>query len=117
MQHGDVMKKCNFDLLTPSPGSGGGGGGCGQNICYHVAAFIMPLNLICNKTISVKVKVWPTDRFGRVGVCGKSICYRDSLYMQHDLVLKKFKFDLLNPSPGSGLGGVRQIFATMLLHL
>ena len=28
---------------------------------------MMPLNLICNKTISVKVKVWPTDRFGRVG--------------------------------------------------
>ena len=58
------MKKCKFDLLTPSPGSGGGA--CGQNICYHVAAFMMPLNLICNKTISVKVKVWPTDRFGRV---------------------------------------------------
>ena len=27
----------NFDLLTPFPGSGEGY--CGQNICYHVAAF------------------------------------------------------------------------------
>ena len=45
-------------------GGGGGGGGvqgnlnwmpgyripgevCGQNICYHVAAFVIPFNLIC----------------------------------------------------------------------
>ena len=35
-QHDHVLKKLNFDLLTPSPGSGGV---CEQNICYHVAAF------------------------------------------------------------------------------
>ena len=51
MQHDHVLKKLNFDLLTPSPwlwgwwvggGGGGGGGGwgvCGPNICYHAAAF------------------------------------------------------------------------------
>ena len=27
MQHDHVLKKLNFDLLTPSRGSGGGGGG------------------------------------------------------------------------------------------
>ena len=52
-------KKMNCDLLTPSPGSGvcgggGGGGGvgvCGQNICYHIAAFVILFNLICNMTV------------------------------------------------------------------
>ena len=37
LQHDHVLKKLNFDLLTPPPGSGAGGG-CVQNICYHVAA-------------------------------------------------------------------------------
>ena len=63
MQHDHVLKKMNFDLLTPSPGSEGGGGRVmqekyfdlltqpqvqggmgwvgvwGQNICFHAAAF------------------------------------------------------------------------------
>ena len=28
-----------------------GVGVCGQNICYHVAAFMIPSNLICNMTV------------------------------------------------------------------
>ena len=62
MQHDHVLKKLNYDLLTPSPGSGGGGGGgggggrgCravyGQNICYHSAAFVILFYLICNLTV------------------------------------------------------------------
>ena len=39
MQHDHVLKKFNFDLLTPSSWGRGGRGVCGQNICYHVAAF------------------------------------------------------------------------------
>ena len=39
MQHDHVLKKLNFDLLTPSPGRGEGEWGRWQNICYHVAAF------------------------------------------------------------------------------
>ena len=39
MQHDHVLKKLNFELLTPSPRVEGGGGVCGQNICHHVAAF------------------------------------------------------------------------------
>ena len=58
-----VLKKLNFDLLTPTPGSGcvcveGGGGGVGswvgvweQDICYHASAFVIPFNLICNMTL------------------------------------------------------------------
>ena len=54
MQHDHVLKKLNFDLLTPSSWWGRGevcrqniGGGVsrgmggGQNICYHVAAFLI----------------------------------------------------------------------------
>ena len=43
--------------------------------------------------------------------------------MQHDHVLRKFKFDLLTPSPGLGMGGgegmgsAGKLFATMLLAL
>ena len=73
MQHGHVLKKLNFDLLTqtprvvegesaskklnfdlliPTPGSGGWVlglvGVCGQNICCHAAAFLSPL--ICCET-------------------------------------------------------------------
>ena len=56
MQHDHVLKKLNFDdLLTPCQGGGGGGGGglgvCRQNIFYHVAAFLIPFNLICNITM------------------------------------------------------------------
>ena len=40
MQHDHVLKKLNFDPLTPIPRVlGGGRGVSGQNICYHVAAF------------------------------------------------------------------------------
>ena len=41
-------------------GGGGEGGVCRQNICYHVAAYLIPFNLICNMTM-----FW-----GEVCVCG-----------------------------------------------
>ena len=54
MQNDHVLKKLNFDLLTPflgSFGGGGGGGVCGQKICNHVAEFVNFFNLICNMTM------------------------------------------------------------------
>ena len=39
MQHDHVLKKLNFDLLTPTPRIVGGGSSAGKNNCYHVAAF------------------------------------------------------------------------------
>ena len=40
LKHDHILKKFNFDLLTPTAGLGGGGGGvCRQIICYHAAAF------------------------------------------------------------------------------
>ena len=49
MQHDHVLKKLNFDLLTIPPGSGSEV--YWQNICYHVAACVIPFNLIYNMTI------------------------------------------------------------------
>ena len=92
MQHDHVLKQLNVHLLTPSPGPGDAVV-CGQNTCYHVAAYVILLNLICNMTIFC--------------VCGQNICYPVAAYvillnfdMQHDHVLKKLNFDLLTPSGG-----------------
>ena len=52
MKHDHVLKKLNFDLLTPYPRVLGEGV-CVQNICDHHAAFMISFNLICNKEISV----------------------------------------------------------------
>ena len=49
-------------LLTPRVAEGGGWGVCGQNICYYVAAFVIPFNLICDMTIIWKswiLTFWP----------------------------------------------------------
>ena len=53
MQHNHVLKKLTFDLLTQSLGYGGGGGegALWAKICYHVAASVIPFNLICNMNI------------------------------------------------------------------
>ena len=45
MQHGHVLIKLNFDLLTPHPMVRGGVwvGVCGFDICFHVATFVISL--------------------------------------------------------------------------
>ena len=45
-------KSCNLTFSPyPQGQEGGGGGVCGQNVCYHVAAFVIPFNLIFNMTM------------------------------------------------------------------
>ena len=53
MQHDLVLNKLTFDLLITPKGQTGGGGVCGQNICSHVAAFVIPFTcyLIYKMTI------------------------------------------------------------------
>ena len=49
MQHDIVLKELIFDLLTPRVGEGDV---CGQNIDYHVAAYVILFhNLICKMTV------------------------------------------------------------------
>ena len=45
MQHDNVLKKFNLNLLTARAL-----GVCRGNICYHVAAFVIRFMLICNMT-------------------------------------------------------------------
>ena len=52
-QQDHVLKKLNFELSDPTP-QGWGRRGVGvdrQYISYHVAACVIPFNLICNMTI------------------------------------------------------------------
>ena len=46
MQHDNVLKKFNYNLLTPRAL-----GGLRGNICYHVVAFVIPFKLMCNMTM------------------------------------------------------------------
>ena len=59
-------------VLTFWP-EGSGGGVCWQNICYHVDAFVIPFNLICNMTIFWKswiLTCWPHPQ-GQI--CGQNM--------------------------------------------
>ena len=66
-------KKC-FDLLTPPSRIRGWGAVCGQDICYHVAAFVIPFNLICDMTMFWKccnLTFWPNPPGSGSGSTGK----------------------------------------------
>ena len=58
MQHDNVLKKLTFDLLTLSLGSGAG---LQANICYYVAAFVIPFNWICNMTSNLMLYLFNED--------------------------------------------------------
>ena len=52
MQYDPVLKKFNFNLLTPRVGGGGGGSaGIIFATMLHVAAPVIPFNLIRNMTM------------------------------------------------------------------
>ena len=67
MQHDHVLKKLNFDLLSPTAGSrrgllakylliycsiwGGGGGNAGKILATMLLHLVIPFNLISNMTM------------------------------------------------------------------
>ena len=114
LQHDHNLIKLNFDLLTSSLGCGDSGV-CGQNICFHVSALVIPFNLICIMIIYFKLYfdlLTPTPRSGGGGggLQAKYLvpccCIRDSLFfdMLHDHVLKKLKLTFW-PQPQGQLSG------------
>ena len=50
MQYDHVLKKLNFNLFTPRVGEGGSAGIIFATM-LHVAAPVIPFNLICNMTM------------------------------------------------------------------
>ena len=49
-----VLLYRDIHIQSPKGGGGGGDGGkgiCEQSICYHVAAFMILFNVICNMTM------------------------------------------------------------------
>ena len=74
-----------FKFWPPHQGSEGG---CGQSICDHIAAFVIPFNLICNMTLfwsSLMLTFWPQPRVEEGwGLWAKYLipcyCIRDSLW-------------------------------------
>ena len=137
VQHDHVLKKLNFNLLTSRVGGGGGSAFIVFATMLHVAALEIPFNLICNMTMFWKSLILPltppprSTQGSDTGLRSKvrfdmfliyctsvCICYHVTAFaipfdMQHDNVLKKFNFNLLQGPRGS----VGEIFATMWLHL
>ena len=126
MQHGHVLKKLNFDLLTPSQGLGWV---LRAKYCYHVARFVIRFNLICN--VAVFWKRWiltnlpPSPWLG--GICGKNICYHVAAFvilfsLTCNMIIFWKKSLILTFWPQKqgqwvGEGSVGKVVATMLLHL
>ena len=70
MQHDPFLKKWNLNLLNPRVRWEGQG--CWQNIRYHIAAYAIPFNLICNMTMFCKFEFdLLTPRVGGEGAGGK----------------------------------------------
>ena len=74
MQHNQVLRKFNFNLLTPR----GGLRGMWAYICYHAAAFVIPFKFDMQrdhvlKKLNFDLLTPPPDReegdFGRVYAC------------------------------------------------
>ena len=63
MQGDYNLKKFHFNLKSPPPGLGGGD--FEQNICYHVAAFLIPFHLIFNMTMVWKSWILTPGSEGR----------------------------------------------------
>ena len=128
MQHDHVLK-VEFWPIDPIPRVQGV---CGQNICYHVAAFFILFNLISNMTMYWKnwfFTYWSLRQGRGVGGGGGSACKIFATTLLHSwfsLILicnmtMFWKSWILTywPHPqgrGEGVGISGQIFAALLLH-
>ena len=120
----------SWSLTYWSHSQGGGvGAACGQNIYYHVPAFVMLFSLKCNMTIlwkSWSLTYWPYPQGRGGGSAGKNICYHVGAFVilfnlicNMTLFWKSWIFTYWFHPQGREMGrGVWvKTFATMLLHL
>ena len=104
----------------------------GQNICYHVASFMLPFNVICSMIMFQKswiLTFWPhplsPPRGSGTGLRSKSrlICFLFIVYLSAcEISVKKMttdwviaKFTYLNFDPSGGRGG-KFLIAVMLVY-
>ena len=126
MQHDDVLKK-SFLPSDPILRVGGRGVGVsGQNICYHVAAFLFLFHLICNMTMLWKgLLLIPTAGWGGGGgICRQNICYHIAAFVilyylicNMTMFWKGWILTYWPPTQvGGGGGGGRGVCRQKLLH-
>ena len=78
MRHDCVLIKLSFDLLTPGSRVGVV---CRQNICDHVAAFVIPFNEIVLKKLNFDL-LTPRVGEGGGGGCEQNICYHVATFLR-----------------------------------
>ena len=89
---------------------------CGQNICYNVAAFVIPFNLIiCNMTMFWKSWIL-TPPPGSGGGGGGGFMISFNLLCHMIMFRKKLNFDLLDLNASIVGRSAGKIFATVLLY-
>ena len=90
MQHNHVLKKVEFWPIDPITRVEEGGGFYRQNVCYHVAAFVILFYLICNMIMFWKCLIsTPSSKVVGLGSAGQ-------------LVATKLLHFICCPFPGSG---------------
>ena len=125
MQHVNVLKKLNFDLLTPSPGSGVGGGGSASKIfatmstSNHVSTRGLQATM---QHVHVLKKLNFDLQTPSPGVCEQNICYHATAFLiLSNMICNVTMFWIFWPNDPNarvvGGGGRWCLPATMLLHL
>ena len=140
MIHDHVLKKLNFDLMTPSL-EGEGGTSAGKIFATMLQlhswfSLIWNASWPCSEKVEFWHFVWPQPQVqvcvygggggGGGGVCGQNICYHvaESLILLNlicnlTMFWKSWILTYWPHHQGQGLGGggsAGKIFATMLLH-
>ena len=106
-----MSEKVDLTYWPHPQGVWGGGGVCGQNICYHVSAFVIPFNLICNIIMFWKVELWPIDPIPGSGRSAGKIFATILLHSWFSLIWyatqpcsEKVEFWPIDPMPRVGVG-------------
>ena len=76
------FEKVEFWPSDPTPLSAEGVRVCGQNVCYHVAALVVPFNLIYNMFWKKWIMtLWPHSQVGEGRDCRQNVCFHVASYL------------------------------------
>ena len=91
-------------------GGGGGLGGLGAKYCYHVAAFMIPFNVLCNMVANILLADPPPPPPPPPNGVGWG---KNSTFSEYGHVAYQIEGNVTSRGGGSAC----KIFASMLLHL